>query len=303
MPLAREALLAAARGHPLPPDAPVKPPDVPGRRSRPSDSAVRLYGRIGSFFSADRGLTFEYQPIVDIKRAGRPAVAFECLARGPRSTPLERPEALLRFFRERGEAADLDGFLLFSAIADAARIPGAPVVSFNVSAATVVDAGFPARLLRLVAGFAMPPARVVLDIGLPADFPDPDRLVAHSRELRSEGLAVCFDEEGPFTSSFSLLVDAAPDFVKLHGPVVRGLRRDTWAARALEAACALGRKVGYRVVAEGVESPEDLEAVFWFDVELGQGDFLAPPVSRAALRLPEQALPEQRSSWSGFYSR
>lgn len=258
---------------------------------------------MGGFFSADRGLTFEYQAIVEMKRAGRPAVAVECLARGPRSTPLERPEALLRFFRERGEAADLDGFLLFSALSDASRVAGAPVVSFNVSAATVVDAGFPERLLRLVERFGMPRGRVVLDVGLPADFPDGTRLAAHTRLLRSQGLAVCFDEEGPFTSSFPLLVDAAPDFLKLHGPLVRGLRRDAWTARALEASCALGRKIGYRVVAEGVESQEDLDTVFWFDVELGQGNFLAPPVSRAALRLPEKAAPEQRSSWSGFYSR
>lgn len=258
-------------------------------RSRPSESAVRRNGRMAGFFSSLGGLRFCYQAIVELRANPRTVAAVECLARGPQGSELEEPEKLIRFFRDRGDGADMDAYCAFSALLDAVRIPGNPVVAVNVQGPTAADPSFPRRLEGLAGAAGIPPARLILDVGLGRG--DVDELVlSHSvRELRRAGFRVCFDEESAFVSPFGLLIDAAPDFVKLHRSVLQGLDKNTWAANTLEAACDLGRRVGFRVIAEGIEEKRDLDSVLRFDVDLGQGFLLARPVSRAALNLQRPA--------------
>lgn len=277
---------------------------LPGPRSRPSESAVRRNGRMASYFSSLGGLRFFYQAIVELRSETRAVAAIECLARGPKGTPLENPEKLIQFFRDRGDGADMDGYCVFSALLDAVRIPGEPMVAVNVQCPTAADPAFPGRLGRLVDAAGIPPSRLVLDIGLGRDDVDEAVLSRCVKELCRAGFRVCFDEESAFVSPFSLLVDAAPDFVKLHRSVLASLRNDTWAANTLEAACSLGRRVGFRIIAEGIEEKADLDSVLRFDVDLGQGYLLSRPVERASVgrQRPAEAI-QAAPAWTSLYRR
>lgn len=277
---------------------------LPKPRSRPSESAVRRNGRMSSYFSSLGGLRFFYQPIVELRNAPRTVAALECLARGPQGTELEDPEKLIRFFRDRGDGVDMDGYCVFSALLDAVRIPGEPVIAVNVQCPTAADPAFPGRLGRLADAAGIRPSRLVVDVGVGKDDVDEAVLSRCVKELRRAGFRVCFDEESAFISPFGLLVDAAPDFVKLHRSVLAGLHNDTWTANTLEAACALGRGVGFRVIAEGIEEKRDLDAVLRFDVDLGQGYLLSRPVERTALgRQSPEELVAAAPAWTNVYAR
>ncbi len=87
---------------------------------------------------------------------------------------------------------------------------------------------------------------------------------AASRALavaRSRGLAVVLDDVGTGYSSLSLIRALPLDGLKIDCSFVQGMLRDAADAALVAAVAALGRRLGLRVTAEGVESEEQLRAV------------------------------------------
>jgi EAL domain-containing protein (putative c-di-GMP-specific phosphodiesterase class I) len=97
------------------------------------------------------------------------------------------------------------------------------------------------------------------------------------REMRAKGLKVAVDDLGAGYSNLKYIADLAPDVVKLDRSLVAGLAIGNRLHTLAKALVGLCTQLGARVVAEGIETKEEMAAVLDTGAHLGQGYFLGRP--------------------------
>lgn len=110
--------------------------------------------------------------------------------------------------------------------------------------------------------------------------PDYSELAARLDGLRSRGARGAVDDAGARHSSLRHVMQLNPDFTKLGRSIVSGIDGDTAKRALVRAMLAFSTEMGYRLVAEGVERPEELETLREIGVDVGQG-YLFPRPSPA----------------------
>ena len=215
------------------------------------------------------GLRTVYQPIVDLA-SGTP-VGFEALARGPAGSPLERPDALFGAARNAGRLAELDAACRRSALRGA-RDAGlrAPWTLFvNTEPATT-------RVDTLATPASGREARVVVEFTERALTRDPAELLLVVDRLRELGHGIAVDDVGVDPASLALLPLLRPNVVKLDMALVQG-RPTPSVASVVAAVEAEAERSGALVLAEGIETPEQLSTARALGATLGQGWLFGRP--------------------------
>lgn len=236
---------------------------------REDDERERLDARRGEIerFVAGEGVSMAFQPIVDL--VTNETVGLEALARF--AAPPPRPPN--EWFAE-AVALALGVQLELTTVARALRaLPSiAPGVylAVNCSHRAAVSSEL-AELLRPHA------ARLVLEITEHEAVEDYDDLVAGLAPLRALGARVAIDDAGAGFASLRHTLRIAPDIVKLDLSLTRDIDTDR-AKRALAVALvSFAQEMGSSLVAEGIETPGELETLRGLGVGYGQGFYLAEP--------------------------
>ena len=219
--------------------------------------------------------TFELAPTAD----AAPRVHFlESLSRGPKGTNTESAGVLFDYARRKGKESDLDRICLAAAFRAVAGLPRRPAVSFNIHASTLErDRDFSGFLGRLSKENGVPPEGIILEIVEHApDWSGPNFL--HVLDvLRGLGVRIALDDIGLGQSNYRMILDCRPDYFKIDRYLVQGCSRDANRRAVLESLLLLAGRMGARVVAEGVETPEDLAEIRRLGIDLVQGYLLAKP--------------------------
>ena len=179
-------------------------------------------------------------------------------------------------------------------------------VAVNVSASTLLEKGWPEAVTAALRRWSTPPARLRIEITEDALMVDPERAMAVARELGDAGVGVSLDDFGTGYSSLGLLKQLAVDELKIDRTFVGNALHDGADAAIVQAVAGLGRRLGLRVVAEGVEDEATLHAVAEWGATLAQGYYISRPLpaedltarlsSGALLRGPWTASERQPSS-------
>lgn len=185
----------------------------------------------------------------------------------------------------------IDEWVLERVVADLVRWPARSRprwVSVNLSAASVHEPKFTSRLCRVLpsrrddeVGERRP--RLVVEIAertAALDMETAERVVSR---LRTLGVGAALDDFGTGHSSLAELGRLAVEFLKLDRRFLSGVDRKGLDADATAALLRHGRRLGVRVVAEGVERTSQLEWLQEEGVELVQGYFTGEPASLASL--------------------
>jgi EAL domain-containing protein (putative c-di-GMP-specific phosphodiesterase class I) len=225
-----------------------------------------------------------FQPIVDLRRPRPVLAAVEGLARGPIGSNLESPDLLFEYARRKHEEVRLDRAAIAAILAAAAGIPEQPALHLNIHAATLErDEGLLDFLSGLGArhGIALP--RLTLEIIEHADLADEAPYLEALLAMRRAGISIALDDVGAGTSNFRMILLTRPSLLKADRCLVQGIAADPFRQATLRAIRLFADQVGAGVVAEGIESREDLAMARSIGVELGQGFLFSPPVTAAEL--------------------
>jgi len=235
--------------------------------------AQRLERSLRIQTALDRGLpSMAYQPAVDLHSMR--VLSLECLARfdaEPRRGPAE-------WFAEAsgvGKGALLELQSIRNAVREiaAADLPPTLTINLNASAQTVTDHD----LRDTLGGF--PLDRVVLELTEHDHVADYAPLMKALRPLREAGMRVAIDDAGAGYSSMSHILNISPDVIKLDISLTQRIDADR-KRRALAAALIeFGRQTQCEIVAEGVETRDELETLRGLGVQMAQGYFISPPVA------------------------
>jgi EAL domain-containing protein (putative c-di-GMP-specific phosphodiesterase class I) len=224
-----------------------------------------------------------FQPVFAL--GGDRGVRFvEGLTRGPRGTNVEAAGVLFEYARRKCIAVELDRICVRGILEALGRPPAAIGVSLNVHAATLEhDRGFPDLLLRLAEANQIDAAQLIVEIVEHAPAHSGNGFLAALANLRAHGISIALDDIGSGQSSYSLLLDTNPEYFKIDRHLVQGCHTDLRRQAVLDSIRGLARTFSAQVVAEGIETPEDLETVRRLGFDMAQGFLLAEPQPAAAL--------------------
>lgn len=226
-----------------------------------------------------------YQPIVrldDLSIAGA-----EALVRWRRggAEPLT-PAAFIAEAERSGLIISIDRLVRLTVLKHLGQFneAGGPnfFTSLNFSARHLLHPKLVQELVADINGTGADPTTLVLEVTESAFVGDTLSASAVLTEIRSLGIRVALDDFGTGYSSLSHLRSLPIDFLKIAQPFIEDLAAPNGAS-FVEAITGLGRTLALRVVAEGIEESEQLDALRKIGCELGQGFYFARPMPHEAL--------------------
>lgn len=234
-------------------------------------------------------LTVLLQPLVDLG-CGQ-VVGHEALLRGPAGTTWESPTALFRRATQLGERATLDAIARRLALARWADLPAGQRLFLNVDVASPQVPAMPGHP-------AVHPEQVVLELPEHVSLLEP---VWRQRiaEWRAAGHPIALDDYGAGYMALGVLVAVQPDVVKIDRQVIAGLDGDRRRQAVVRHLAALCQDLAITVVAEGIETQEELWALQDLGIGVGQGFLLGRPTTDPVESVqfpPRPARPDRRQS-------
>ncbi|HUH06350.1 MAG TPA: EAL domain-containing protein [Egibacteraceae bacterium] len=234
-------------------------------RSEREQAELQL-DRVGALLQTAVPMVF--QPIVDL--ATGQALGFEALARFP-SEPTRPPQSWFAEAGELGLGVDLEIKALCSALAMVGDMPRHCFVSLNVSAPTLCSPD----LVPALRG--VDPARVQLELTEHELVEDYEHVNAAVTALRAKGFRLAIDDAGAGYSGLTHILSLAPDVIKLDQAIIRSIDADQARQALASSLVAYSERVGADIVAEGIETRAEVDALVAIGVGIGQGYHLARP--------------------------
>ncbi len=223
-----------------------------------------------------------FQPIVDLQ-TGR-VTGFEVLSRWLHpDRGLLPPSEFLPLSEETGSLVELGASMLRDALAQLAtwRSSGHDFafgsVSVNVGTRQLVDPNFYDIVRDALAETGIDADSLCLEITESALLADVKSATVALRELRSLGLHLSVDDFGTGYSSLTYLKRFPVEAIKIDRTFVAGLGIDSEDSSIVEAVVRLGQSLGLQVVAEGIESPLQLQRLRELGCDRGQGYLFGRP--------------------------
>jgi diguanylate cyclase (GGDEF)-like protein len=232
--------------------------------------------------SIGRGELLAYfQPIVAL--ASEATFGVEALVRWRHPTRgILRPDEFVRLAEENGTILALGRWMLEESCREVAgwrrdRGLDRVALSVNLSAQQLQQQSFVDDVRAILAETGFPASDLILELTESAMFHDTHTTIARLEALRALGIRIAIDDFGTGYSSLGYLRRFPVDILKIAREFIgtEDSRSDDWAlARAI---IALGQTLNLRVVAEGIETADQLKALRELGCELGQGYLFGRP--------------------------
>lgn len=158
------------------------------------------------------------------------------------------------------------------------------VLSVNVSAGNLSEPDFVERVLDLLAQHAISPHRLELEVTESAVMEDAGHALEQLQRLSSAGIRLAIDDFGTGYSSLSYLQALPFDVVKIDRSFVAGCAEDPRQRSLVATMITLSHDLGYRVVAEGIETQETADLILGMGCDESQGYFFGRPMAAEAFR-------------------
>jgi EAL domain-containing protein (putative c-di-GMP-specific phosphodiesterase class I) len=215
-----------------------------------------------------RRITTLYQPIVDLRT--RAIVGYEALSRGPKGE-FESPDVLFRVAYESELVFKLDRVCRERAVRGFAKLQGDQLLFINMEPLSVFDPELAATVPRRLV------PRTVFEITEHAAIADFSTFRQAVNLVKRLGFKVALDDVGSAYSGLRIISEINPDFIKLDMELTRGAHNNRVKGELIRAVTGFCTEAGVPMIVEGIETPQELEAITSLGVHLVQGYFVGKP--------------------------
>lgn len=222
-------------------------------------------------------LSVWFQPIVAVD--GGSVTGVEALCRWDKGSPAD----FIPIAEESGLILPLGAQVLARSLRSAVELREAHPhldeirVGINVSARELDQPDYAEHTLEIVRASGMPIEQVVLELTESVLIDPRDEVAATLGELRDAGISLALDDFGSGYSSLTYLRRYPLDVLKLDISYTQAMVHDPETRVIVETLVAMANRLGLRVVAEGVETEEQLRLVEQLDVTWVQGYLVGRP--------------------------
>ena len=220
-----------------------------------------------------------FQPIYNLV-TGAPQ-GFEGLVRPLPNSGFNDPGTMFAAAEATGRTVELDIACLNAVMEAAARLRLPGTLTVNLSPRTLETDEFSIKaLLRMIVRHGLDPRRIVLELTEREAIEDIDRLRSAVEDCRVAGIRVAADDVGAGNAGLRLLSQLRFDIVKIDLSLVQGGRGQSQSLEIVRTLRDLADRWGAMVVAEGIETAQQLEFVRSLGIAAGQGYLLGRPAEQ-----------------------
>jgi len=205
----------------------------------------------------------------------RERLGFEALIRGPEGSELVSPKALFEAAEEAGTLFELDCLCRRVALRAARSLPEGAKLFLNIRPSAIHDPAFQGDALRrLLQEAGRRPEDIVFEISERESIDN----FAIFREICDRyaelGFGIALDDVGVGYGSLEAVSELSPNYIKVDIAFVRNLDEDPARREILAALNGIARRLGAHIIAEGIETPAELETLRSLAIPFGQGYLL-----------------------------
>ncbi len=227
-----------------------------------------------------------YQPIFDLNTMG--LYGHEALTRGPVETAFESPELLFQFAGDHEAIWELEQLCIESSAVHYMTGPGG-LLFINVEADSIIALTSRREALQPLLQLRQ---KVVIEVTERSAIRDVPVFGEALAALREYGFRIAIDDAGSGYASLQSIAELRPNFLKVANTLVTGIHGDTIKRDVVEMLVGLARRIDAVCIAEGIETPEDLEECRRLGIPYGQGFYLGIPEEIPASSPARQFFPK-----------
>ena len=232
---------------------------------------------------ANDGVRPVFQPIVHL--ASLEVGGYEALSRFDLASDAT-PEQWFQAADAVGLSLDLEMHAIRKAVSHAYQLPINTFLSLNASPETLLRGEF-SDLVGELHGES-----IVVEVTEHAAVEDYEPLQRAIDRLRHQGIRLAIDDAGAGFASLKHIVRLLPEFIKLDLFLVRDIHEDPVKRAVVAGMLGVASQIGGKVIAEGVETAEELRVLIDLGVEWAQGYYLGRPGALPSCPVTQSGLPE-----------
>lgn len=217
-----------------------------------------------------------FQPIVDFSE--KKIIGYEALTRGPVATEYENPYVLFDAATETELVFELDSLCRKKAFQNAKGIAQGHKLFINCMPSAILDPKFTDSSIGFILKeLKIEPQNLVIEVTEREAVENYDLFKEAIAHYANIGLSIAVDDMGSGYSSLESVVELRPHFIKLDMSIVRGIHKNIIKQELIKAMSGLAKKMNSEIIAEGIETEEELNTLKEIGIKLGQGFLFAKP--------------------------
>ncbi|MCP5330939.1 MAG: EAL and GGDEF domain-containing protein [Pseudomonadales bacterium] len=235
---------------------------------------------------AKNNLTPLFQPIIDFQK--RTILGYESLIRGPSDSALHSPATLFDIARREGALTELDiackrkGIRAFNSKQLAGKL------FLNTTPQGLLEPGHRNGLtLEFLREVGIAPENVVIE--LTEQYPMTDFSIMRNalEHYRLMGFEIAIDDLGAGYSGLTRWAELRPDYVKVDRHFIQNIHTDSVKQSFVRSIADIAKELQCHVIAEGIETQEECQALVGMGITFGQGYFFGRPQKNPICTIPD----------------
>ena len=223
-----------------------------------------------------RSVRTVFQPIVSL--VDGEIIGYEALSRGPEGSNLERPDLLFRAATRYNLIWELEYLCRTRALEKVRNMKPSQMIFINIDPRVINDPRFQKGLTRdILEKYQVDATRVIFEITEKTAIEDYRNFRRVLENYTSQGYKIAVDDTGSGYSGLRLLAQTYPHYIKVDMELVRDIDKDGLKQAMMKALYDFAVITNSKIIAEGIETEDELAALIDIGVPYGQGYALRRP--------------------------
>lgn len=249
-------------------------------------STSRLGLELAKIFK-QKHLSAHFQPIIDLKT--KQIFSYEALIRGPFNSPLHSPVNLFQVANDHGLLFEMDTLARSTVLESYQRQQGQQPIFINITVTSILAEGYRQGItLERIKALGVAAERVVIELTELQPIEDFNLFIDSINHYRKMGFKVALDDLGGGYNGLRLWSELRPDFVKIDKHFILGIAKCKDKQHFLASIHNLAKGFNTKLVAEGIENPQDLAIIEAIGIDYAQGFLFKRPQPELTTQLDYQ---------------
>lgn len=220
-----------------------------------------------------------FQPIVDLSSGE--ILGYEALSRLKKTDVIKDPETLFKIAGLYAKLWDVEQLCrkkILKQVSDNSNIFAGKKVFLNVNPSVMTDINFKQGFTRrYIEKHDISSSQIVIEITEHSAVTDIKEFRGVVQHYEEQGYAIAVDDAGSCYSGLNLICDVKPHYLKLDIEIIREICTDAVKCAMVKSFVEFAKLTGMKLIAEGVETEEQLKLLLQLGVHYGQGFYLGKP--------------------------
>lgn len=224
----------------------------------------------------NREITTFFQPIISLKNSE--VLGYEALSRGPVNSYFHRPDQLFNYAKRINKVWELDLLCRLRAIEKAKKIIGDKLLFINIDPDIIKDPEFKRGFTReFLESHSIDSDNVIFEITEHTAVTDYILFNQILENYRQQGYRIALDDAGDGYSGLRLMTEIRPNFIKIDMALIRNVDKDMLKKELLKSFQRFSQITNIQLIAEGIETHDELKTLIEIGIPYGQGYYLQRP--------------------------